>query len=234
MSYGLRQDDNSTARHRQFILAIEDQISCVEAALREAFVEEGKQPLRWVNLNEEERDDLAAFLSGTSQITQSTPAIDECMEFRLPISSSYDGSHIKRTDTNHTFNSVCNRDTFDEIKCFNNEITSSNDVSHAMELEGKEISGPRDNIICQVERATSTRRTSSSPNFGALRIVIADDEEWKHQQMPDFEGTPKEKGSKLLFGKQRCGEFPQVKGAVHVFNQVKYYVFENVKGEGKL
>lgn len=228
MSYGLRQDDNSTTRHRQFILAIENQISRVEAALRESFLEEGKQPLRWVNLDEQERDDLAAFLSGTSQITQTTSAKDEYIELRLPMNGSYEGSHIKKTDTSLKFNSVCNRDTFDEIKCCNDEITSSNDVSYAMELEGKEIPGPRDDIICQVERATNTRRTYSSPNFGALRIVIADDNEQRHEKMPGFEGTPKDKGSKLLFWKQRCGEFPQVKGAVHVFNQVRYCVLDYI------
>jgi hypothetical protein len=220
LSYGLRQDDNSTTRHRQFILAIENQITHVEASLRESFLEEGKQPLRWVNLDEEERDDLAAFLSGTSQITQNASAKDECIELGLPMNGSCEGNHIKKTDTSLKFNSVCNGDTFDEIKCFNDEISSSNDVSYAMELEGKEIPGRRDDILCQVERATNTRRTYSSPNFGALRIVIADDDEQRHEQMPGFEGTPKEKGSKLLFLKHRCGEFPQMKGAVHVFNQL--------------
>ncbi|CAH8262238.1 unnamed protein product [Arabidopsis lyrata] len=37
----------------------------------EALNENGKQPLRWVNLNKEERDDLAMFLSGSSQTSES-------------------------------------------------------------------------------------------------------------------------------------------------------------------
>ncbi|XP_023531163.1 uncharacterized protein LOC111793489 isoform X2 [Cucurbita pepo subsp. pepo] len=66
LSYRHHGDDTKLERHRQFIDAIENQIFCVEESLREYFVEEGKQPLKWVNLNEEECDDLAAFLSGTT------------------------------------------------------------------------------------------------------------------------------------------------------------------------
>ncbi|XP_048335813.2 uncharacterized protein LOC107410274 isoform X1 [Ziziphus jujuba] len=220
LSYGHGRDDNSTTRHRQFIVAIENQISRVEAALRESFLEEGKQPLRWVNLDEEERDDLAAFLSGTSQVIGYTSSKDECIELRPTVKSSYEKNHIKRTDADPKLNSSCNGDNFDEIKCFKDVISSTKDVNNAMELERNDFSGSRDDIICQADRATNTRRTWSSPNVGDLRIVIADEDEQRHQLLPDFEDTPKEKGSKLLFWKQRCGEVPQVKGAVHVFNRL--------------
>lgn len=66
LSYGHRGEDKSAARHSQFISAIETQISLAESALRESLSEEGNKPLRWVNLDEEERDDFAAFLSGSS------------------------------------------------------------------------------------------------------------------------------------------------------------------------
>ncbi|EFH60115.1 hypothetical protein ARALYDRAFT_343087 [Arabidopsis lyrata subsp. lyrata] len=39
--------------------------------IAQALNENGKQPLRWVNLNKEERDDLAMFLSGSSQTSES-------------------------------------------------------------------------------------------------------------------------------------------------------------------
>ncbi|XP_039008613.1 uncharacterized protein LOC120136724 [Hibiscus syriacus] len=71
LSRGHRRSDDTTAtRHNQFIAAVESQIFRVEAALKESFFEEGKQPLRWVNLDEEECDDLAIFLSGTSPTLQ--------------------------------------------------------------------------------------------------------------------------------------------------------------------
>ncbi|XP_042509643.1 uncharacterized protein LOC122085223 isoform X2 [Macadamia integrifolia] len=54
------------ARHRQFIVAIEDKISTVENSLKESVVAEGKSTLPWVRLDEGERDELALFLSGPS------------------------------------------------------------------------------------------------------------------------------------------------------------------------
>lgn len=207
LSYAHRGDDSSTTRHGQFIAAIESQISRVEAALRESFLEEGKQPLRWVNLDKEERDDLAAFLSGTSQITQS--AKDECIEAE---------PSMKSTSDEHS-SAASKRNTLDEIICVKDEFHMNKDVNYAMDLEGKEILGSRDDTIGQADRTTNTRRTWSTANFGALRIVIADEDGQRNNSMSEFEGTPKEKGSKLVFWKKRCGELSRVTGRVNLFNQ---------------
>ncbi|KAG2319425.1 hypothetical protein Bca4012_054329 [Brassica carinata] len=59
------RDDATLTRHKQFVSAIENQIHRVQSALSE----NGEQPLRWVDLNKEERDDLAMFLSGSSSQT---------------------------------------------------------------------------------------------------------------------------------------------------------------------
>ncbi|VVA99534.1 unnamed protein product [Arabis nemorensis] len=67
LSYRQCRNDSTLTRHKQFVTAIENQISRVEASLKEVYSEKGKEPLRWVHLNEEERDDLAMFLSGSSQ-----------------------------------------------------------------------------------------------------------------------------------------------------------------------
>ncbi|KAJ4880544.1 Syntaxin/t-SNARE family protein [Raphanus sativus] len=62
------RDDTTLTRHKQFVSAIENQIHRVQSALSE----NGEQPLRWVvDLNREERDDLAMFLSGSSQTSES-------------------------------------------------------------------------------------------------------------------------------------------------------------------
>ncbi|XP_022929665.1 uncharacterized protein LOC111436178 [Cucurbita moschata] len=71
VSYRARSEEHLLERHRLFIAAIGNQISHIEAALRESYDKEGKKPLRWVNLNEEECDDLATFLSGTCQVPRS-------------------------------------------------------------------------------------------------------------------------------------------------------------------
>ena len=218
MSYGHRGDDHSTARHSQFIAAIASQISRVEAALRESFVEEGKQPLRWVNLDEEERDDLAAFLSGTTQIAQG--AKDESIELRPSTKNTLEENHIKGKYANLQSISSGQRDSLDEIVCVKDELTLNKDVNYAMELEGNEIMGSRNDIISQADRTTNTRRTWSTPSFGSLRIVIADEDEERNKLTSEYEGTPKEKGSKLVFWKKRCAELSQANGAVNLLNQV--------------
>ncbi|GER52619.1 syntaxin family protein [Striga asiatica] len=70
MSYRSHGDDITVNRHTQFVSAIEDQISNVESAFKESFNENGKKPFHWVNLDEQECDDLALFLSGTSGTPQ--------------------------------------------------------------------------------------------------------------------------------------------------------------------
>ncbi|KAG5389923.1 hypothetical protein IGI04_031464 [Brassica rapa subsp. trilocularis] len=67
LSHGRCRDDTTLTRHKQFVSAIENQIHRVQSALSE----NGEQPLRWVDLNKEERDDLAMFLSGSSQTSES-------------------------------------------------------------------------------------------------------------------------------------------------------------------
>ncbi|KAK8635401.1 hypothetical protein V6N13_004139 [Hibiscus sabdariffa] len=171
LSHGHRTDDVTATRHKQFIAAIESQISRVEAAFKEAFSEEGKQPLRWVNLDEEECDDLAIFLSGTSP-TLPAPAKNTLSE------------NCHRTDSD--FNA-----TYDG------------------ETSGRVDDG----------RTTGTRKTWSSPNFGALRIVIADEYDSRSQVRSGIESTPKEKGSKHFFRKQMCRDLPQARGAFNLFYQ---------------
>lgn len=217
MSYGHRSDDSTMARHRQFISAIENQISRVEAALRESFDEEGKQPLRWVNLDEDECDDLAAFLSGTSQSLQSRK--DDCFELRPSKKSSLqDNTQGKDADLN--LNASCSRGFSDEMKSFKDVSSISKDKSNVINIEANEIPLRRDDIICQTDRTTNSRRTWSSPNFGELKIIIPDEDEQVDKPVLSIDDTPKEKRSKPLFWKQRRVEFFQVQGAVNLFNQV--------------
>ncbi|XP_062210292.1 uncharacterized protein LOC133911866 [Phragmites australis] len=54
---------DTRARHDDFVAAIGYRILEVENNLKESNAAEGKGPLSWVHLGEDERDDLAAFLS---------------------------------------------------------------------------------------------------------------------------------------------------------------------------
>ncbi|XP_004296429.1 PREDICTED: uncharacterized protein LOC101297424 [Fragaria vesca subsp. vesca] len=215
LSYCQCGDDHTTARHKQFISAIENQISHVETALRASFSAEGKKQLRWVQLDEEECDDLAAFLSGTSHCLPS--AEDEYVELG-PSVKTFEEKPMRRNDLDIKSNAACNLDISDEIKGVTDTIITIKDPNFMMDLNGKEMPGTRDEIIYHADRTTNTRKTRSSPNC-ELRIIIPDEAEQRTQLMPSFQDTPKEKGSKLVFWR-RCGELHQAKGAVNLFNQL--------------
>ncbi|XP_011043977.1 PREDICTED: uncharacterized protein LOC105139289 isoform X2 [Populus euphratica] len=212
LSHGHRSDDITASRHKQFVAAIESQISRVEAALREAFRGEGKQPLRWVNLDKEECDDLAMFLSGTVQIPQIVK--DDCTTLRSPMKGSLGENHHKRRNLDHNTSANCSGGASDE-----NEFITNKKNEHIIDIEEKENLGMRDDIICQVDKTIGSRRTWSSPNFGALKIVIAQDDGQRDKVMSSVEATPKEKGYKPFFWKQRCGEHSRAKGSITLFNK---------------
>ncbi|KAL1085172.1 hypothetical protein V6Z11_D08G032200 [Gossypium hirsutum] len=206
LSHGHCSDDITVTRHKQFISAIESQISHVEAALKEAFIEEGKQPLRWVNLDEEECDDLAIFLSGTSpsllQPSTKNTLSENCQ---------------KRKDTDSN-NATCNGDT-SEVQMTKVFKDSGKDAECIIDVEDGESSGRSNDVSCGLERTTGTRKTWCSPNLGTLNIVIADKYNDRTKTRSGIESTPKEKGSKPFFRKQRCGDLPQAKGAFNLFYQ---------------
>ncbi|XP_027330784.1 uncharacterized protein LOC113846561 [Abrus precatorius] len=215
LSYRHHGDDNTTTRHRQFITAIESQISQVEAALRESYIEEGKQPLRWVNLDEEERDDLAAFLSGTCQTTQNNN--DECMEVTALMKSSLHDKQVNKEDKNVDVNGFRNWDISTNEKSSKDVINK--DTDYVVEIKADAGSRNSDDVISQTDRTTSTRKTWSPPNYGALKIVIADEDEQRNKFTRTVDATPKEKGFKPHFWKQKCEEYPQAMRAVHMCNQ---------------
>ncbi|KAJ6296005.1 hypothetical protein OIU78_023938 [Salix suchowensis] len=213
LSHGHHSDDITASRHKQFVAAIESQISCVEAALRKAFSGEGKQPLRWVNLDKEECDDLAMFLSGTVQIPQIVK--DDCTTLKSPAEGSLGENHHKKRNLDHNSSATCSRGTSDESEF----ITNKKNGEHIIDIEERKNLGARD-IICQVDKTTGSRRTWSSPNFGALKIVIAQDDGQRDRVVSCVEATPKEKGYKPLFWKQRCGEHSRAKGSITLFNKL--------------
>ncbi|KAF1875477.1 hypothetical protein Lal_00006105 [Lupinus albus] len=216
-------DDNITTRHRQFISAIESQISQVEQALRESFTEEGKQPFRWVNLNEEERDDLAAFLSGTCQTIQSSK--DECVEdtpsfkkVNPSLKTFVQEKLVNKEDKNGRVNAASNWDISTIDKVSEDFRSLNKDRDHVIEIKAGSVSRNSDEVVSQTDRTTSTRKTCSPPNYSALKIVIAGDERRNKPTRP-LEATPKEKGSRPLFWKQKWEEYPQAMRAVRMLNQ---------------
>ncbi|MED6191553.1 hypothetical protein PIB30_001284 [Stylosanthes scabra] len=211
-------DDSATTRHRQFICAIESQISQVETALRESYREEGKQPLRWVNLDEEERDDLAAFLSGTSQIIQNDK--DECLQGTSSSKSSLLERQGNREDKNVNANVAFKWDMINSEKASKDVIAVKRDADYAIEIKADAVSRDSDDIVSQTDRTSSTRKTWSSPGYGALKIVIADEGEQRTKPARTVDEAPKERGIRSLFWKQKCEEYPQAMRTGLRFNQL--------------
>ncbi|XP_026454260.1 uncharacterized protein LOC113355582 [Papaver somniferum] len=195
-----RIDDNRTTRHKQFISVIEGQIARVETALKEALNEGGNEPLRWVNLDEEERDDLAAFLSGSSPGT-SQSGTDESVE-----SGSIKDVHLCGAGGCAASDKEimeCKRKGFKEV------LTINKDAKYVVELETKEISGAMDDANCQAERSAGQTKMWSSPNFGDWKIVIADEGDRRNTLVSEDESTNKGKVLKSSFWRQRGEELPQ-------------------------
>lgn len=206
LSYRHLGDDNTNTRHKQFISAIESQISRVEAALRESYIEEGRQPVGWVNLDDEERDDLAAFLSGTSQIVRG--AKDE-LENR-----------VIRKDNKCCVNDDCNGIVSADHRDSKDIVTSYKDENHVIDIKADAVSGSTDDIVSQTDKTSSSRKTWSSSNYGALRVVIPDEDERRNDFRQAVDATPKEKGSKPIFWRPKWVEYHRSIPAVHTFNQV--------------
>lgn len=201
------------ARHRQFVDAIETQISRVETDLRESFSKQGNQPLRWVNLNEEECNDLAAFLSGTSGISQTMK--DQCTLLGASISSTFQENTCLK-------NKGCNQGISYHTKGSEDVLASNRDASYIIDIEATESHETRDAVNCQADRTSGTRRTWSSPEIGTCRIVIPDEDVQKITLLSSTtEATPKEKGSKYVIWRRRCGDRRESKGGILRYSQLR-------------
>lgn len=215
-SHGQCSDDNTTSRHRQFIAAIENQISHVEESLRGSFNEEGNQPLQWVNLDQEEQDDLAMFLSGTSRTLQN--AKDEHVELGHSMKSSPRETHYQRKETDFNISATCNINMPVKMNGFNDVVAINKDATYIIELEAKEVPEMRDDVN-QTARTANTRGAGNSQP-GSWKIVIADEDKHSKKLVPSIEAAPKGKQYKALFWKQKCGEHPQAKRGINWLNQV--------------
>ncbi|KAG8372383.1 hypothetical protein BUALT_Bualt12G0060500 [Buddleja alternifolia] len=178
LSYRNHGDDITITRHRHFVSAIEDQISHVETAIKESLNVEGKKPFRWVNLDQEECDDLALFLSGTSETLQ-----------RISDEGITNKKNNTKKDSNFGSEVSTKNEITNEEKCLQ-EVFTSNEDSNCSE----------DEISYQADRTNNNRRTWSSPEKNDLEIVIDRDDREKNALI---EETEKEKGLRHFFWSSR-------------------------------
>ncbi|KAF8023203.1 hypothetical protein BT93_F0647 [Corymbia citriodora subsp. variegata] len=75
-SYGNSSTDDARDRHHDFIVAISDQISKISDSLQESALSDGKAAPSWVRLDEQECNEFALFLSGSSAFEASSAVSD--------------------------------------------------------------------------------------------------------------------------------------------------------------
>ncbi|KAH6818584.1 hypothetical protein C2S51_002187 [Perilla frutescens var. frutescens] len=178
MSYRSHRDDITVSRHSQFVSALEDQISRVETALKESFQVEGKKAFHWVNLDEEECDDLAIFLSGNSGTSQRIT--DEAVGTSLLNKKSIRKEHSNLGSEDSSTIQILN-----EVKSPQEVVSTNEDINCFVETGN--------GISFQADKTASNRRS-------ALEIVIVKDD---RQNTAEVEATPKEKGTKPFFWNAR-------------------------------
>lgn len=203
-------------RHRNFVSAMEAQISRVEAALRESYNMEGKEPLPWVRLDENECDDLAQFLSGSSQTMKDEHPMVRCTTEAL----LEDHKTTKDFDLNAEVG---------KRNLLNQDAITSNMAAHfTREQEIIEISQSRHDKNYEADRLLSSE---NAVNNSALEIVI-DNGYGQMATSMSTEITPKEKGFKPPFWRLRGEDHRQAKGGMlrdtqlmrlNWINQVKFY-----------
>lgn len=93
-SYNTTSSDDEKTRHREFIVAIESNISRIETSLNET-TSHDKPPLSWVRLDDDERDELAVFLSGAPLQVEKTST-------RFHVISDETGGALPDESTRHS------------------------------------------------------------------------------------------------------------------------------------
>ncbi|KNA09268.1 hypothetical protein SOVF_155240 [Spinacia oleracea] len=197
LSYGNCRDHSRMARHQQFVVAIESLITQVEDKLRETLNEEGKQPFRWVNLDEDERDDLAMFLSGSSG-TFTKSARDNIVK---PSNGLVEENLCKKKDLDYaacssSCSGVPNMHAKGSTALKDDVVINMERSSSLVELSAREAHGTWGDMNCEVERTRGAKRTHVSPKSGSLKIVIPNEGDHMSTHMSTIEATPKVKGSK--------------------------------------
>ncbi|KAK9677572.1 hypothetical protein RND81_11G152700 [Saponaria officinalis] len=195
-SYGSCRDQNIKSRHQQFIVAIESQISRAEDALRESLNEEGKQPFRWVNLNEDERDDLAMFLSGFSRTPTKNTKYDNKS---VSLSSESENLHKKQDLDCAPIYSEGSNSPVNGLSSSNNEILI--DIGQpdcVMDSSTTENSVKRLNVNCEADRSRTAKRSQGFSKFSSMSVLTRDEDDQTPNSVREIEDSPKERGSRFV------------------------------------
>ncbi|OVA09989.1 Syntaxin 6 [Macleaya cordata] len=119
ISDGSRMREDAISRHKQFIRAIQEHISHVEKSLDDPSAGEVANNKQWVNLDEQDRDGLALFLSGGNSI-----------DHRVLYDSENSSIMRRFLDSTTASGFDDNSDEIIELKSEENEDNKMNGVMH--------------------------------------------------------------------------------------------------------
>lgn len=163
-------DEVRSTRHEQFVSAIAAQISGVEEALKEYFSDEVRKPLRWVNLDEEERDDLAMFLSGNPGSSNSTTTnSDSDIKDSLKKDCPKKPNHITKSckDVSHEVLGTSDGSSCDK-KASSRRTWGPQDVSLKITIDHE--NEEKKSLMMNSESTPKDKSCSWRPRYGNYRI----------------------------------------------------------------
>eukprot|EP00252_Welwitschia_mirabilis_P010178 TRINITY_DN2334_c0_g1_i3.p1 TRINITY_DN2334_c0_g1~~TRINITY_DN2334_c0_g1_i3.p1 ORF type:complete len:385 (-),score=55.20 TRINITY_DN2334_c0_g1_i3:705-1859(-) len=132
MSACAEKDSSAKGRHRHFVSAVSIKIREIENAMSDLCGEKNKGRLRWVQLNDEEKDDLALFLS-RAEMNRSHASIDQCWKESDSL-AGLDASETKASNNRADFETGCVSAT--NVNSLNEAILVDRDSKIARNVNG--------------------------------------------------------------------------------------------------
>jgi len=177
----LGRDVDASGRHKQFVMAIQSQISGIEKAMSDSVIDEGKKRLRWVQLDDHEKDDLALFLCGSCENNsnsleqQSVNKTEEMVDLRID-----DAHMLNRRD----LRDFCNvgSDCGPGVNGYKETILINKDSKFVVQLAEQNVADSHDDwhTGATIDRKSGHRGSSSDGAvLGSWKIVIADENDEK-------------------------------------------------------
>ncbi|KAH9297671.1 hypothetical protein KI387_029353 [Taxus chinensis] len=184
-------DGDASDRHKQFVVAIQNQIIDIEKAMSYSNGGESKTGIRWIQLDDREKDDLASFLCGSfgnnnNCLEQhSDCSTEETVEVRLD-----DAPLLKRRDLRNSRDTdiACALDN-----CFKETVFINKDSKFVIELAEQRLADGCDdrNSGGSIDKKNGYRRTPSvGADLGSWKITIEDDNARKESSGLQLKESP--------------------------------------------
>lgn len=176
----LGRDVDASSRHKQFVMAIQSQISGIEKTMNDSVIDEGKKCLRWIQLDDHEKDDLALFLCGScdnnsnSLEQKSLNKSEEMVDLRLDDARMLNRSGLR---------DFCNAgsDCGPDLNGYKETILINKESKFVVQLAEQKVADEDDwQTGATIDRKSGNRKSSSDGAvLGSWKIVIADENDEK-------------------------------------------------------